>query len=315
MELYPTRNNRLPPNAKVYDLVTADGIHLRGMTAGTPQGRGTILILNGRAEFMERYFETMRDLVARKFFVAAIDWRGQGGSQRITGDHSSGHVRNFANYDEDLRTAMEQLVRLHCPGPYYVLGHSTGGHIVLRNLLKQTWFSKAVITAPLMELNYGAWPRWLARIMAYIMVQARLSWLTLPGRYRQPFLFSKFEGNPLTSSEMRWLRDRETLEQNRPLGVGAPTFGWLNAAMASIALLKSGAAEKGPKCPVLMVLAGRERVVDNTASYEFAKRVPGVSLVYVQDANHEILMERDVLRLEFLAGLENYLDGETATLS
>ncbi len=85
--------------------------------------------------------------------------------------------------------------------------------------------------------------------------------------------------------------------------------------MTSIALLKSGAADKGTKCPVLMVLAGRERVVDNTASYEFAKRVSGVSLVYVQDANHEILMERDVLRLEFMAGLENYLDGETATLS
>jgi lysophospholipase len=315
MKLYPTRNNRLPPNAQVHQLTTADGIHLRAMTAGTAQGRGTILILNGRAEFMERYFETMNDLVARKFFVAAIDWRGQGGSDRITGDHASGHVISFADYDEDLRTAMEQLVRAHCPGPYYVLAHSTGGHVALRNVLKETWFSKAVITAPLMELQYGLWPRFVARAMSFVMAQIKLSWLPLPGRSREPFLLSKFEGNPLTSSEKRWMRDRHTLEEHRPLGIGAPTYGWLNAAMESINQLKSNDVEKGPKCPVLMVLAGRERVVDNRAAVQFAKRVPGVSLIFVEDANHEILMERDVIRKSFLAGLENYLDGENAVLS
>ena len=56
-----------------------------------------------------------------------------------------------------------------------------------------------------------------------------------------------------------------------------------------------------------MVLAGRERVVDNAAAQEFSRRVPGVSLVYIQDSLHEILMERDVIRQEFLAGLYSYL--------
>jgi lysophospholipase len=315
MKLYPTRHNRLPPNAVVHQLTTNDGIHLRGMTAGTAQGRGTILILNGRAEFMERYFETMSDLVARKFFVASFDWRGQGGSDRLTGDHSSGHVKNFSDYDEDLRCAMEQLVRAHCPGPYYLLAHSTGGHIALRNVLKETWFSKAIVTAPLMELQYGAWPRWLARLMALVMTGIGFSWLHLPGRKREPFLFSPFLGNPLTSSEKRLLRDRHSLESHRPLGVGAPTFGWLNATMASIAQLKAGFGDKAPKCPVLMVLAGRETVVDNRAAEEFAKRTPGISVVRIDDAFHEIMMERGVIRLSFLAGVENYLNGENSGIS
>lgn len=310
MELHPTLENRLPPEAKVIELKTADGFSLRGMTAGTGQ-RGTILLLNGRSDYLERYFETMRDLVDRGFCVASFDWRGQGGSQRMLKDGQRGHITNFKYFDEDLRTAMEQLVRAHCPGPYYAVAHSTGGHVLLRNILNQTWFSKAIVTSPLMELNYGGWPRWLARFLAYVMVQAGLSWMLLPGMSRLPVMAGEFFANPLTSEPRRWERDSGTLRRYPELSVGGATFGWLNAAMDSINQLKDGNFPKRPKCPVLMVLAGRERVVDNTVSQRFARLVPGVSLVYIQDSLHEILMERDVIRQEFLAGLDNYLGTDT----
>ena len=310
MELHPTLENRLPPEAKVIELKTADGFSLRGMTAGTGQ-RGTILLLNGRSDYLERYFETMRDLVDRGFCVASFDWRGQGGSQRMLKDGQRGHITNFKYFDEDLRTAMEQLVRAHCPGPYYAVAHSTGGHVLLRNILNQTWFSKAIVTSPLMELNYGGWPRWLARFLAYVMVQAGLSWMLLPGMSRLPVMAGEFFANPLTSEPRRWERDSGTLRRYPELSVGGATFGWLNAALDSINHLKDGNFPKGPKCPVLMVLAGRERVVDNTVSQRFARLVPGVSLVYIQDSLHEILMERDVIRQEFLAGLDNYLGTDT----
>ena len=81
MELYPTLENRLPPQAEVYPLKTPDGFELRGMKCGSGE-RGTIVLLTGRSDYMERYFETMRDLVARGFCVASFDWRGQGGSDR-----------------------------------------------------------------------------------------------------------------------------------------------------------------------------------------------------------------------------------------
>jgi lysophospholipase len=306
MNLYPTLENRLPPNAQHIELKTADGFTLRGMKSGTGE-RGTILLLNGRSDYLERYFETMRDLVARGYCVASFDWRGQGGSQRLLKDSQRGHITNYKSYDEDLRTAMEQLVRAHCPGPYYAVAHSTGGHILLRSILNQTWFSKAIVTAPLMELNYGAWPRWVARLLSYVMVQAGLSWVFLPGMSRQPLMAGEFLANPLTSEQRRWNRDAGTLRRYPPLSIGGATFGWLNATMDSINTLKDGNFSKGPKCPVLMVLAGRERVVDNMAAQRFARLVPGVSLVYIQDSLHEILMERDVVRQEFLAGLDNYL--------
>lgn len=314
MELCPTLENRLPPQAEVFSLKTSDGYALRGMKAGTG-ARGTIVLLNGRSDYIERYFETIRDLVGRGFCVATFDWRGQGGSQRLLKDRMRGHIGTFKAYDEDLRTAMEQLVRAHCPGPYYALAHSTGGHILLRSILHETWFSKAIVTSPLMDLNYGSWPRWLARFLSYVMVQARLSWIVLPGMRRQPFMTGEYRANALTLEPRRWERDVGTLQRHPDLAVGGATFGWLNAAMDSINQMRGGGFPKGPKCPVLMVLAGRERVVDNSVAQDFARRVPGVSLVHIQDSLHEIMMERDVIRQEFLAGLDSYLGVDAAAVT
>jgi lysophospholipase len=170
-----------------------------------------------------------------------------------------------------------------------------------------------VVTAPLLELNYGAWPQWLARLLTFVMTSLGLSWMFLPGMRRQPLMAEPFSENPLTNSQERWERDGGTIARYPELAVGGATFGWLRAAMDSISTLRLGHFPKGPKCPVLMVLAGRDRVVNNSAAEDFARRVPGVSVVYIQDSLHEILMERDVIREEFLAGLDNYLAEGAAT--
>ena len=42
-----------------------------------------MVLLQGRAEFIEKYGETVGDLRARGFAVYALDWRGQGHSGRV----------------------------------------------------------------------------------------------------------------------------------------------------------------------------------------------------------------------------------------
>ena len=308
MELYPTAENRLPEGAKVHVLKTADGVKLRAMTCGPALARGTILLMGGRADYLERYFETMRELGARGFRVASFDWRGQGGSDRLLKDRQRSHINNFKYYDVDLRTSVEQLMREHCPGPYYALGHSTGGHILLRNIVRETWFSKAIITAPLMDLHYAPWPRWTARLISYVYVRAGLSWVYLPGFARGPMSREDFDGNPLSSDALRWNRDALTLERYPQLGTGGPTMGWLNAAMDSFDRMKRLSLPQGPRCPVMVVLSGRDRVVNNAATMDFATRVPGLSQVLVDGSLHEIMHEQNSLRAAFFAALESYLD-------
>ncbi len=78
-------DNPVPVGAVTGRCLTQDGIALRYAywhATGLPL-KGTVTILQGRAEFIEKYFETIQDLRARGHAVVAFDWRGQGGSDRL----------------------------------------------------------------------------------------------------------------------------------------------------------------------------------------------------------------------------------------
>ena len=133
MKLVSIPANPLPDNVVTGAIRTPDGINLRYARWAPPPGRkGTVVILQGRAEFIEKYYETVRDLRARGFAVAAFDWRGQGLSDHALKDRRKGHVRNFSEYAIDLGAIMEQVVLPDCPPPIFALGHSMGGAVAIR---------------------------------------------------------------------------------------------------------------------------------------------------------------------------------------
>ena len=78
-------SNPIPPGTRVDSLSLRDGKELRyAITpASTHPAQGTVIILQGRNECIEKYFETVRDIAARGFTVATFDWRGQGASSRL----------------------------------------------------------------------------------------------------------------------------------------------------------------------------------------------------------------------------------------
>ena len=82
MKLFPSPENKAPPNIHCVEVLTQGGIKLRAAFAVPKHSKGTVLIFQGRAEFIERYFEAMNDLMRRGFAVATFDWRGHGGSRQ-----------------------------------------------------------------------------------------------------------------------------------------------------------------------------------------------------------------------------------------
>ena len=305
--LHPTDENPPPPGAEVVELVTRDKQRLRAMRAVPENARGTFVILGGRGDFIERYFETASELIARGFAVACLDMRGQGGSQRARRQPYRDRTRSFSGFDEDVRTLMDELVIPSCPQPHYALGHSTGAHVLLRLLRDRNWFARAVLVSPLVEINYGPWPRPVAALLVNGMWLTGLADIFLPGVRKKPMGRADFPGNPLTSDRRRWDRDSTTLERAPELGLGGPTFGWLKAARQSIRRINR---MKKPLAPVLIVAAGADRVVGNEGIRRLARRVPGVALTFIPDARHEILGESDMIRRQFLAALDSFLPAD-----
>ena len=86
-------------------------------------------MLQGRAEYIEKYFETVRELRSRGFAVVTFDWRGQGGSGRALADRRKGYVESFRQYDIDLETVMTEVALSGSPRPIIGLAHSMGGAV------------------------------------------------------------------------------------------------------------------------------------------------------------------------------------------
>jgi lysophospholipase len=307
MELISTLDNPVPQGAVCSQVTTSDGFKLRAMAVRVGKPRGTVIVLGGRADFMERYFETMRDMIARGFCVASLDLRGQGGSQRLINNPLRGHINRFEQYDEDVRSFMTQVVLPDCPPPYYAIAHSTGGNVILRALRNRNWFKKCVLVSPLLGFRYGAWPVPVVRVLTTLATALGLGWAYLPGQRHTPLGRKDFIGNPLTSDQCRWNRDSAVLESAPSLAVGGPTYGWLRAAIKSIDLLRKLRSAKDLRCPVLIVAAGRDDVVDIEATYRFSRNVTGVSMVVVHEALHEIMLERDEVRAQFLAAFDAFV--------
>ncbi|GIS75006.1 MAG: hypothetical protein CM1200mP12_07250 [Gammaproteobacteria bacterium] len=88
--------------------------------------KGTILLQSGRTEFIEKYYEVIQEFIDREFCVVAMDWRGQGLSDRTSNNIRLGHIDSFNEYDKDFETIIEKVYQHICPRPWIGFGHSMG---------------------------------------------------------------------------------------------------------------------------------------------------------------------------------------------
>jgi len=240
--LVSTPRNPVPGGATRGHFLASDGARIRYAWWG-PTGMnklGTVCILMGRAEFIEKYFEVVSDLRRRGFAVAIMDHRGQGGSSRPLANPRKGHVDDFVQYDADLEQFMAEIVLPDCPAPYYALAHSMGANILLRaTRSRMCWFDRIILTAPLIQLEADhtripASPR-----LAEFLTLAGLGTMYVPQGNRIALDEQPFAGNPLTSDAQRYARTQEVLRAAPELALGSPTIGWYHAACQSMAQLTS----------------------------------------------------------------------------
>ena len=296
-----------PPNcsegaAAIGTFSTNDGLSIRYGIWSPENGRcrGSVLLLNGRKEFLEKYAETIAELNQRGFAVFSIDWRGQGLSSRLLGDSLKGHVRSYTDYLEDLNQFVDQFVLPADKLPLILLAHSMGAHIALRLLHRRPELvDRAVLISPMIDIRTAPYPRRLTGVLVRTALWVGLSEVYLPGATGRSALQRSFAGNLLTSDPRRFAVERDAITRNPRLAVGGPTFGWLAATLESIAMIRRSGYLEPIAVPVLMVAAGRDAVVCEPSQRHACSRLPRCRLVRLEDARHEVLMECDRIRAAF----------------
>ena len=309
MKLVSIPANPVPEGAVVGTLTTPDRVNLRFARWPPPPGRkGTVCVLPGRSEYIEKYFETVRDLRTRGFAVAVLDWRGQGLSDHRYRDRRKGHVRDFSEYNVDLETLMQEVVLPDCPPPYFALGHSMGATVLIRAAHQgQRWFDRMVLTAPMIRLT-GPRARFTSRLLVRMLRLSGFGSVYVPKTRRRPIM-PPFMGNPLTSDPVRYARNAAIVEAEPMLGLGGPTVTWATAALRAMRQLADPVYAGSIRQPILMVAAGRDEIVSTAAIEDFATILRAGSHLIVAGSRHEILMELDRYRDQFWAAFDAFVPG------
>ena len=299
-QIIDIEGNPRPEGARIVWFEGVGGRRLRAcMAPATVEApRGTCLVCPGRTEFIEKYFEVARELQDKGFAVLILDWPGQGLSERLLDDPQKGHIDRFETFMGALRNGLGAFEEL--PRPYVSLAHSMGGAIAL-----------AAIGQKLVEVKAAAFcaPMWglpLGRVQRYFIWAMRVM-----GRSNdfamKPGPPERFEENLVTHDKGRWMINKTLTDTAPELSLGPVTWGWLGASLDIFERISAPATLSSIDIPVFVASAAEEKLVDNRAHAQVAGLLPDCEHITVEDAMHEILMEKDDKRAEFWAGFDRML--------
>lgn len=297
-----------PPGAAFTVWRAPDGWAHRRMDWLQPEGRavrGSLIFAGGRGDFIEKYLEVHAHWHSAGWNLTAFDWRGQGGSR---GDIVGGNLESFDILIDDM-TALIEDIQSSGPRPCVAVGHSMGGHLLLRTLVdRKPGLDAAVLVAPMILVNSAPFPRWaapgIARAMCLAGLGARPVWkappaVSRPGSRRQYFLTGCADRY---SDELWWW------EKEPGFNLGAPSWSWMRAAYRSAALAFAPARLARVDVPVLVLGTERDRLVSPAEIRRVASQLPRAELEMFADSGHEILRETDPIRIEALARIDSFLD-------
>jgi lysophospholipase len=262
-----------------------------------PATRGTIVVLPGRSEPYLKYAEVFYDLYSQGFDVYSYDHRGQGLSPHLSSHRAQiGHIDDFLNYVEDLRRFTDQQVKPRARGPLFLLAHSMGGGIAARYLIEYPGnYARAVLSAPMIDLQTTPYPRPIARLIVASAVRIGLGNRYAPG-YGDLKLDIPIGQNRVTHSVLR-AQTWDAITRARPeIAIGGPSNKWVQESLDESRVTQAWMSDL--TTPVLMLQAGEDTLVVNSAMNRGCKRARDCR-IESQDfltSRHEILMEVDAIR-------------------
>lgn len=284
----------------------AKGFDIRyGHIAPKGDAKATIVLGPGYGEPVEKFFETIKDLVDQGYAVWAMDWCGQGGSERTNTKNLNKpyFAEKFIDHHvDDLNQFTTQIVqksgdkKLEGQKTFF-MGFSMGGHIGLRYLKKHPdTFDAALLNAAMLDFNTGAIPRNGASLLAWFMNAANKLDDYIPNGHDWSAEKRVFKNNVLTSDPERFNVQISWFEEKPELQLGSQTYGWFYHADKSVQKLRMKDYLEGVETPILMSVPTNDLVVLAQAQIDASDRMKNSSYYKIDGSGHEIAMEQNKYR-------------------
>ncbi|WP_046116501.1 alpha/beta fold hydrolase [Ensifer aridi] len=307
--LYSTPDNPMPGNpvAGYFDGAGHRKIRYAVFKSKAANIRGTIVLLQGRNESIEKYFETIGELMEAGFWVATFDWRGQGGSERLLPQPGRGHVERFDDYERDLTAFLHEIVLPDTRLPFSIVAHSMGALVALSLApFLASRIERMVLLAPFVGLSGQVVGERGAVTIATSM--RRFGFGSLPLRAdRGKHL--PFENNVLTTDSRRYARNLALIDACPRLRVGPPTARWLSEAFRTIRHVMEREHLTRITVPTVILAPTADRLVPYLAIEYLASNFRAGHLIPIDGGRHELLHEADRYRAQAMAAILAFLPG------
>jgi len=182
------------------------------------------------------------------------------------------------------------------------IGPTLGGAIALAALTEKLVSVKAAaFCAPMWGLR--------TRVLGIRYLVWAMRAMGRSGDYaQQPGPPERFESNLVTNDRARWQMHRDLVDAMPDLDLGPVTWGWLGASLDILSTFAKASKLSSLNIPILVASADDEKLVDNRSHTRVASHLPDCEHIMVEEAMHEILMERDEKRAEFWTAFDRLLE-------
>lgn len=302
-KIYTTEISPYYDRVKLHYFLGEEALKIAYKIFLVPNAKANIVISSGRTEGMFKYKELIYDLNRNGYSVYIYDHRGQGYSGRMAKDSQLGHIDNFMNYVEDMKTFFNDYVNKD--RKIFLLAHSMGGAIASLYIEKYIYdFDGVVLTSPMHQPDLIS-----ARLtkMVCTLIKKRES-------NRDKYIFGEvsyddseaiFNKNKLTHSKIRFDLTLREYEQNPELKIGGPSVKWVSEACEWSH--NSVEMAENIQIPVLLMQAAKDTIVNLKPQEEFCRTTLGFCKgIKIDGAYHELLVEEDEIRNRAMSAMFDF---------
>jgi acylglycerol lipase len=254
----------------------------------SPDGdaRAVLLFVHGLAEHSGRYLHVLDYFADAGFDCWAIDYRSHGQSPGLRV-----HVRQFDEFLTDIAAARRLVGEAQPDLPFFLVGHSQGGLIVLREALAHPeGLDGIVVSSPFLGMHPDAAPsaplHMVANIVSTFAPKLMFSKVAEPSALsRDPKVPEAYIADPLVSTTV--------------------SARWFTSVMTAHADTRARASTLA--VPALVMQSGDDRLTDPAATRSWVADAPSELVDYVEweGLYHEMFNEPE--KEEVFARVESWL--------
>lgn len=303
-------------NAAYYDTPRGHKLRYAHFKSPVPGPRSSVLLLQGRASFLEFYEVLVVPLLERGLDVWMYDLSGQGGSSRLLPHgrhdditrHRMQHIDSFEFYVEDASAFIKDIFLPRAEGQLFIGGYSSGGHVALRYLQRtpDTPFEAAFVISPFLSLKTAIPNKLLAIMFRGASLFVNLDRYFPGASNDDPTFTVPFEEN-LCSGDVEGFEEIKDLCYRHPhYMMGGVSYGWLKAAVDSLECIWDREAIQSVRIPVLMATAGKDGLIEVCYNGQFADQLPKAKHVYYPESRHEIFRDTQEVRKQWWMDFDEF---------